>query len=411
MDFHEYNPGTDRDACQRIWSETGWLDIDEDTPKKGFDAIASAGRAWTAKINGEPECLVMTTSGAMCYQEESISFSGVSAVTTSRIARKQGLAGRLTAHAVAHDAANGAALSGLGMFEQGFYDKLGFGSGNYIHWLGFDPQTLTVPYASRPPQRLSYEDYEKIHASRVASVNHHGKLTFESAQMILGEQCDAPKGFGLGYFDESGDLTHHFWFGDPKGEHGPYQIVWMSWQNSEQFLELMGVLRNIGDQVRLVQMLEPAGIQIQDLLRGPLQQQMITSGSKYVNANYGLAEWQIRMNDLSECISKTHLACEPFSFTLEVTDPIEKYLDDDHSWKGISGSYTVTLGEESTVTNDVEPSAPILKSSVNAFSRMWLGCRPASGLVITAGVEGNPELIRKLDDAFRLPVPNRYWEF
>jgi hypothetical protein len=353
----------------------------------------------------------MTASGAMCYQDESISFSGVSAVTTSRIARKQGLAGRLTAHAVAYDAANGAALSGLGMFEQGFYDKLGFGSGNYVHWIAFDPQTLTVPYASRPPRRLTYDDFEKIHVSRIASTNHHGKLTFESPNMVLSEKCDAPKGFGLGYLDDQENLTHHLWFGNPKGEHGPYVVAWMAWQTPEEFLELMGVLRNIGDQVRSVQMIEPAGIQIQDLLRGPIQQQMITRASKFPNSNHGLAEWQIRMNNLPECISKTHLSCSPFSFNLEIFDPIEKYLEDKSVWKGVTGSYTVTLCEESSIKNGSDNSLPVLETTVNAFTRMWLGCRPASGLVITAGLKASPELVDQLDNAFRLPVPNRYWEF
>ena len=65
----------------------------------------------------------------MRYLDETLPFSCITGVTTSRVARKLGLAGKLTAVAVAHEAADGAAVVGLGMFEQGFYNRLGFGNG------------------------------------------------------------------------------------------------------------------------------------------------------------------------------------------------------------------------------------------------------------------------------------------
>ncbi len=36
----------------------------------------------------------------------------------------------------------GAELAGLGMFEQGFYNKLGFGTLAYENWVSFDPANL-----------------------------------------------------------------------------------------------------------------------------------------------------------------------------------------------------------------------------------------------------------------------------
>ena len=40
--------------------------------------------------------------------------------------------------------AEGALVAGLGMFDQGYYDKLGFGSGAYSHRVAFDPARLSV---------------------------------------------------------------------------------------------------------------------------------------------------------------------------------------------------------------------------------------------------------------------------
>ena len=46
----------------------------------------------------------------------------------------------------------------------------------------------------------------------------------------------------------------------------------MAYQTGEQFLELMALLRSLGDQVRLVRMNEPPGIQLQDLMIQPFKQ-------------------------------------------------------------------------------------------------------------------------------------------
>jgi predicted acetyltransferase len=76
------------------------------------------------------------------HLEADLPMSCVAAVTTSRVARKQGFAARLTAKAIAADAADGALVSALGMFEQGFYNRLGFGTGCYEHLVWFNPAAL-----------------------------------------------------------------------------------------------------------------------------------------------------------------------------------------------------------------------------------------------------------------------------
>ena len=75
--------------------------------------------------------------------------SVVSSVTTSLIGRKQGLAGATTAEALSRSAQSGAAVSLLGMFEQGFYDLLGFGSGPPSLHYRFDPAALKASITSR----------------------------------------------------------------------------------------------------------------------------------------------------------------------------------------------------------------------------------------------------------------------
>ena len=85
----------------------------------------------------------MGPSGGI-YLEEDLRLSVVTGVTTSRVVRKQGLAGRLTAEVIAAAVEEGAQVSALSMFEQGFYDRLGFGTGGYEHMIRFDPADLNI---------------------------------------------------------------------------------------------------------------------------------------------------------------------------------------------------------------------------------------------------------------------------
>ena len=96
MNFRNYDPEKDQKAAHRIWQETGWLE-NEKRAKAMMDIFVQAGRTLVADINGEAECLVSSLPGVIRYLEEDLPFAGVTAVTTSRIARKQGFARRLTA--------------------------------------------------------------------------------------------------------------------------------------------------------------------------------------------------------------------------------------------------------------------------------------------------------------------------
>ncbi len=407
MNFRPYDPERDKEAAVRIWREVGWVD----EHVEAFETFLSAGNAIVADIEGSAECMVITLPGTIRHQEEDLPFCVVAAVTTSRIARKQKLASRLTALAVANGAAEGALVSGLGMFEQGYYNRLGFGSGPYIHDLRFDPADLLVDVMPRVPRRITPDDWEAVHASRINRLRGHGAVNVLAAGSTHGEMMGDKKAFGLGYFDgPNGELTHHLWIVPKGGEHGPYNVKWAIWQTGEQFLELMALLKSIGDQVHLVHMIEPQIVQLQDLLRHPIKSLNVTKGSEFEIKNRAGAWQQVRILDLAGCLARTHLPCADLRFNLRLTDPIETILDDDAPWHGISGDYVVTLGQESGAVKGSDPSLPTLSASVNAFSRMWFGVRPASGLAITDQLSGPPGLLRALDRALSLPSPYLGWD-
>jgi len=126
--FRKYNMEKDKKAAHRLWKEIGWL---EKGKEKQMDLMLKAANVLVADVNGEIEVLAKTVPGTIKYLDEELKFSGVTAVTTSRIARKKGLASELTAKVIAESAEKGALVSGLGIFEQGFYDKLVYGTGCY----------------------------------------------------------------------------------------------------------------------------------------------------------------------------------------------------------------------------------------------------------------------------------------
>jgi len=409
MEFRLYDPERDNPAIYRIYREVGWLEEGKEQ-EAAVDVVLQAGRAHVAEIRGEAECLVLTVPGDIRYLDEYLPFASVGSVTTSRLARRQGIAGRLTARAIAGDAANGALVSGLGMFEQGFYDRLGFGTGGYEHIVAFDPAQLIVDVKPRAPRRITPDNWEKVHASRLARSRRHGSVSFDSPAISQAEMKWSKKSFGLGYYDgPDGELTHHLWIFE-EGSHGPYRVDWLAYQTFTQFMELMGVLHSLGDQVHQVRMFEPAGIQLQDLLAQPFRWLHLTEKSKYETSISARALWQMRINDLPACLDRTHLRGDVVCFNLKLTDPIESYLDDEASWRGVAGDYVVTLGPSSGAEAGRDTSLPTLEASVGAFTRMWLGALPATGLAVTDNLAGPEDLLEQLDWLLRLPRPDPDWE-
>ena len=146
--MRSYRPEQDREDAHRIWLELGWLQAGQE---EVLDLFLEGADAEVAEIEGRAECLVLMTPGTLRYLGQDLALCAVTGVTTSLVGRKQGLAGRLTARAVARQAARGAHVAGLGMFEQGFYNQLGFGTGSYEHFVHVDPARLKPRGNQRTP--------------------------------------------------------------------------------------------------------------------------------------------------------------------------------------------------------------------------------------------------------------------
>ena len=404
----------DRSAAIRIWNEVGW--IEDNVPKEEdvLDFIRS-GRAVVAEIGGEAEALATTMRGEMSTGIAELPFTGITSVMTGRVARKSGAAGAATAQAVAEEATEGAAVAALGMFEQGYYNRLGFGTGSYEHFFSFDPATLTISPGGRMPRRIAPEELEAVHAARKARIRPFGGINLDPPASTRLSIAEAKNSFGLG-FEEGGELTHLLW-ADAKGEYGPYRISFMAYRSMSQLVELLGVLKGLGDQVRLVKMLEPAGFQIQDLLEKPFGRQTVTRGGAYENSIVAEAYWQLRILDLKRCVAALPLTrCEPVRFALELEDPINEYLPEKSRWRGIGGEYTVTLGPEPSVEAGTggkggKGELPRMRAGVGAFSRMLFGVLPASSLAATDRLEAPEQLLGRLDAAIRPPRPHFDWLF
>ena len=173
----------------------------------------------------------------------------------------------------------------------------------------------------------------------------------------------------------------------------------------------MALLRSLGDQVRLVQMIEPSGIQLQDLLERPFVQRQVTRESRFENVCRAAADWQVRILDLPGCLARTYLQGEGVTFNLRLADPVERFLEDGAPWGGVGGDYVATLGPESSARPGQEASLPTLTASVGAFTRLWLGVRPATGLAVTDDLNGPSGLLEALDRVLMLPEPQPDWDF
>ncbi len=412
IEIDVYDQQRDWDSVYRIWHEIGWLsDSDTEKNRKFLQTELDVGPTRVARLEGVTESMAIGADAQLHYLDAELPLAAVTAVTTSRIARKRGLAGRVTARLVADMAENGAAVSMLGMFDQGYYDRLGFGSGGYNHRIALQPQDLKVPPASRMPLRLTPENSEEMHACRLRRIKRHGNVSFPATTATFCETARDDR-FGFGFRDEaSGDLTHYVWCRSNDLGVGPYHILSIVYENQAQFLELLGAFKSLEDQVQLVTLFEPPEIQMQDLIARPFYRRGTSRQAKFATGIESYAEWQARICNLPACIAKTRLNCEPLRFNLDLSDPITESLASDHSWQGIAGQYIVTLGPESQLESGSKADLPTLTATVGALTRLWLGVRPASGLAVTDRLQAPAKLLAKLDAAFRLPTPNWDWRF
>jgi hypothetical protein len=302
------------------------------------------------------------------------------------------------------------AVSALGVFEQGFYDALGYGTGTYSYRATIDPAQLRVTEKARVPVRLTAADWQDAHAARLARRRVHGCCNLVPAGITRMEMSDAEKGFGMGYRDgPDNGLTHYVWCYAESMERGPYRAD-LVFQTAEQMRELLALLKSLGDQVVSVRLREPPGIMMQDWLDKPFRHMSVTEDGKHEVKFSASAYWQVRIMDLAACLAATRLVGPTVAFNLALSDPLERF-GEETGWKGIGGDYVVTLGPESSCRAGSDVTLPTLTASVNAFSRMWIGVRPATGLAMTDSLAGPDDLLRRLDEALRLPEPQPDWDF
>jgi predicted acetyltransferase len=403
-----YEP-TDKEHCLRILREVGWME-GKDTDSEVFDGYISDSPSFVTDLNGEVEVLALTRSGLILYQDSDLPICGVTGVLTSRVARMQGHALRTTAHAVANSAAEGASVSFLGIFDQGYYDKLGFGSLNYCRHITIDPSTFKVPKLSRAPKRLTKDDAEAMHHCRLKRKRVHGSCNMFGVGITGCELVWCENGFGLGFENTAGELTHFVWL-TSKGEHGPYICRCTAWQTPEQLVELFSVLKSLSDQVHGIRMTDPVGFQLQDFLDRPFKSLSAREGGTFASNTSSNAWMQCRILDISKCFEAMHFRGLPVSFNLEVNDPIEKYLDCDSKWTGTSGSWIVQIGENSSARSGSDDCLPTLRCSINDLSRLWLGVATAESLVTVGNLQADHDLISKIDALIQLPQPNVDWDF
>ena len=393
---------------KRIWREVGWVEDAEE--EAALDDFFKGGNTRVATIEGVPECSVHITQGSMRLQSQALPLCAVTAVTTSRIARGQAFAQRLTAEQLAHGRAQGAVVSALGMFDQGFYDKLGFGTGAYDHEVSFDPGQLTTPFATRPPVRLTTAEADEMYRAMQTRLVGNGGVTLHSTDTFRAELQFVHNGFGLGFRDAQATLTHFLWFDAENVERGPYRVAMIAYQNTQQLMELMGLIRSLGDQIYSVTMMEPRELQLQQVLNRPLRVSHVTKGGRYPQIVQSTAWWQVRILDVCGCLQtlsgRLPDGVDNFRFSMEVVDPIHKIFERfglADGWQGESGCYQVHVenGRPLEVHRlEAHVDEPHLRCSVNALSRMVWSVMPASSLALTDELGADPETLAVCDELF-----------
>ncbi len=405
MKYRKYDHEKDKEAVFRIWNEVGWCS-EEDS--YWFKSFIPQSRALVAEVNGEAECLVLSDFGDYLYDSAHLKFSAITGVTTSLIARKQKLALKLTAMKIAEDALDGADLTGLGFFEQGFYNLLGYGNGSYEHFFTFVPSSLNVKRTIPVPQRLDLENAKEIYKVRAKRHRVHGSV-------VLPEHCSTGdlqerEGYqGYGFRDKKGELSHLIWLFGKGKEHGPFYVRFI-YQNYEQFLDLLALIKSFGEQIYAVKIIEPAGIQFQDFLDRPFILRGLSEKGNYENVMRATCWWQMRILNLENCLAKMKTE-KKVKFNLRLNDPISKYLDDKSKWKGISGDYIISLGTKSSAKKGFDKSLMTMEAGVGAFSRLWSGGLKATELSISDELKAPKKLLARLDKAIQLPKPHYDWDF
>lgn len=389
-------------SITRMWIEVGWIEHDNELQAEALGHLLQYGRAIVGVVDGAAECVVHRTPGTIRYDRVDLSLCAITAVTTSPIARNIGLASRMTAEAIAGGATDGAAVAALGMFEQGFYDRFGMGTLAYLDFLSFDPARLRADPPRRAPIRVTRDDWAEVAGLMARRARRHGSVTLDPPEVLRVELgwVEEPY-FGFGFRAGDGRLTACL-VGKNDGEHGPFKVDLFAYEDDDDLRDLLGLLRSLSAQLHRVQMVEPAGIQLQDLIDRPIRDaEPDTPGHKPWHT--AMAWYQLRILDLEACVPARTWSGDEVQFDLVLTDPLSEAAVE---WPGLAGEHSITVGPTSSVQSGHRGDLPVLRASIGAFSRLWFGVRPATGLAVTDELAGPPELLEALDRALVLPTPH-----
>ena len=410
VEIRDLDAVRDMPAIRRIWREIGWAS--DKRAEKQIPVFYKAGSCSVAAFDDEAECAVHAIPGQMQLDKTLLPLCVIAAVTTSRIGRGISLAQRLTARELAKARQRGDAVAVLGMFDQGFYNKVGFGTGAYVNEFALDPASLDVAIKPRTPSRLTTDNSDQMLASLLARPPLHGGVTINIPSLYKAELSMPSDGFGLGYF-QGETLTHFIWM-DGDAEHGPYKLRWMGYRDGAELLELLALLKSLADQVYSVRLIEPPHIQLQSLLKRPFRQQAIAGKGKFYADQNAYAWYQLRVLDVSQCVACIHHRGPALRFQLAVGDPVDEILAGDDLWSPLGGIYVVELSENSSARlvekGDECPDLPTVCCTVNTLSRLLFGVSPATSLAITDGLEGPGPVLQALDTIIRAN-PNPGWDF
>lgn len=391
----------DLPSVTRMWLEIGWIEHDNEKQAEALGHFVQHGAARVGVVAGDAECFVHRTPGSIRYDRVDLPLCAITAVTTSPIARNIGLASRMTAEAISAGAVDGAAVAALGMFEQGFYDRFGMGTLAYVDHLSFDPSRLRADPPRRAPIRVTRDDWAEVAGLMARRARRHGSVTLDPAGVLRTELLwvEEPY-FGFGFRASDGRLTACI-VGTNAGEHGPFKVELFAYEDDDDLRDLLGLLRSLSAQIHRVQMVEPAGIQLQDLIDRPIR------GAEPDDPNHkpwhtAMAWYQLRILDLQACVEARTWPGDEVRFDLVLTDPLSEA---DVEWAGLAGDHSLTVGPTSSVASGHRGGLPVLRASIGAFSRLWFGVRPATGLTVTDDLAGPPELLEALDRALALPPP------
>ena len=406
MTLRPYNSNNDGKDLFRVIRECGWPDPEKNKAlQEAWKNFAESGNADVAEWKGHVEASITSHRGSIRMMDRELPLCAVTSVCVGHILRRTGTASKLTARLLAREASE-CSVAALGMFDQGFYDKLGFGAFPYTYTVSVDPNTLMVPSLKRRPVRLSHADIDRMLKNILKRRINHGQVQISLREFFMLSLHEIEDGFGIGFENDDGEITHHMWMA-AKSENGPYNVYWMIYEDYDGLMELLSFMKSLSDQVNCFKFTEPYGMQIQDLLLRPFRTREISAEGKYRNEITAESWQQARILNMEKTFAVIRIPHGQIDFNLDLNDPIESSLPEDSEWRGLGGQWTIRIGEQvSTATQGHQNNLPLLRASVNALTRLVFGVQMASSLSVLDDFSAPNDLIESLDESLRLPNPN-----